>query len=39
MRMDIDSIKFKQWESTDRTELVTHESNASEFVDTCSLTS
>ena len=31
--MDVDNITFKQWESTDRTELVTHNSTATEFVD------
>ena len=31
--MDVDNITFKQWESTDRIELVTHNSTAKEFVD------
>ena len=31
--MDIDNITYRQWESTDRTELVTHNSNVPEFVD------
>jgi len=30
--MGIDSITFKQWESTDRTKLVTHKSTITEFV-------
>ena len=31
--MDIDNITYRQWESTDRTELVTDNSNVPEFVD------
>ena len=31
--MDIDNITYRQWESTDKTELVTHNSNVPEFVD------
>ena len=31
--LDIDHITYKQWESTDRTELVTHTNSVSEFVE------
>ena len=31
--LDVDSVTYKQWESTDRTELVTHTDTIEEFIE------